>query len=444
MTTTLYVVVEEGQLVGERFRLVRLLASGGMGEVWVARHVDLDVDVALKFIDDDRADNEKTRRRFRREARAAAKLASPHIVRVQDYGVFEGHPYLVMELLEGEDLAARLQRGAASIEEATTIVSQVGAGLRLSHAASIVHRNLKPSNIFITTDPGTNADLVKVVDFGIAQEPRSADRAATTTEGMIIGSPAYMSPEQARGVGVDERADLWALALIAYELLTGERPFVGPPARMLGDILAGQYQRVHDHSPTLPKTLDAFFEKAFTPDIDERFSDVTSFVAAFCSAAGGNTAAVPAARSQPGDPSSTNAAPIAARDEETREQPAPSPSGSIASTKSKTTATGKARMWGAVAFLMLILVIRLWTLEMGSDDNSAADSSATVSSSEVTAPGSPDVSHRSSIVPHAPTTTPRATTHNHRSCSSTDTIQQAGDHDEARHSHNIRRDTHAA
>ena len=197
----------EGLRVADRFRLVRLLGQGGMGSVWLADHLALDIPCAIKFIDRE-PNSADARRRFEREAKAAAQLRGQHVVQILDHGVWEGVPYIAMEYLEGEDLAARLERlGRLAHGQTARIIAQVAKGLGRAHAAGIVHRDLKPENIFLTKDG--DDDVVKVLDFGIAKRSQTSLSEAGTKTGSLLGTPFHMSPEQARGVkGIDHRSDL--------------------------------------------------------------------------------------------------------------------------------------------------------------------------------------------------------------------------------------------
>jgi eukaryotic-like serine/threonine-protein kinase len=281
--------VRSGMIIAGKVRLETLIARGGMGSVWRARHLMLDKPVAVKFIGSDVAGLSEARKRFEREAKAAALLQSPHVVQIYDYGVEGDVPYLVMELLEGEDLGARLKRkDRLDPEETSSIVVQVARALRRAAEAGIVHRDLKPSNIFILRGEDDD-ELVKVLDFGIAKAPpklRVDDD--STKAGAIIGSPRYMSPEQARGSPlVDPRSDLWSLAVIAYRALTGELPFQStdledlirkicretpaPPSRIV---------------PALGPDVDAFFVRALDRDPACRFQTAKELAVAFSAAVG--------------------------------------------------------------------------------------------------------------------------------------------------------------
>ncbi len=223
-----------GLVVADRFKLERVLGEGGMGSVWLAQHTALDVPCAVKFIHPDAAKSEEIRARFEREAKAAAQLRSPYVVQILDHGVWEESPYIAMELLDGEDLEHRLERrGRLTPQETMAVALHVGRALTRAHAAGLVHRDLKPANIFLVKDD--EREIAKVLDFGIAKTTAVRTDGKTKT-GAVLGTPYYMSPEQARGnKTLDHRADLWSLAVVVYECLTGKLPF---ESETLGDLLA--------------------------------------------------------------------------------------------------------------------------------------------------------------------------------------------------------------
>ncbi len=217
-----------GTVVAEKYRLVHRLGEGGMASVWLAHNETLDIDVAIKFI---RADLQHPglTNRLLQEARAAAKLEHPAIVRVSDYGkTVAGDPYIVMELLRGEDLGAVLRREhRLNAIEAVRILLPIAHALAMAHSKGIVHRDLKPDNVFLVErDDGKIQP--KLVDFGIAKLDNPADSKRLTQVGATLGSPAYMSPEQARGTDVDARSDIWSFCVLLYEAITGQLPFEGP------------------------------------------------------------------------------------------------------------------------------------------------------------------------------------------------------------------------
>ncbi len=273
-------IFEPGRLVAGRFRLDKPLGKGGMGEVWLAHHVTLDIPCAVKFIrGEDIPDGKKVR--FEREAQSAAKLRSPNVVQILDYGVWEDTPYIAMELLEGETLGARLQRcGRLSAGETLAVVQDVARALSRAGDLSIVHRDLKPDNIFIVKDG--SRELVKVLDFGVAKMPVAATAEQQTATGTLIGTPYFMSPEQAHGEkSIDGRSDLWSLAVIAFRCLTGELPFKRSGLGALLQAIMLLPIPVPSHrDPTLPRAFDRWWEKAASRNVDERFQTPEEFVTA--------------------------------------------------------------------------------------------------------------------------------------------------------------------
>jgi len=208
-----------GLCLGGRYRMGALLATGGMGEVWAAHDLLLDRPVAVKVLGGALADDGRAAERLRREARAAGRLEHPSIARVLDLGEHDGRPYLVMELLEGESLAARIDRaGPMPPAEAARVVAAVAEALEAAHQAGVVHRDVKPGNVFLTS-----TGAVKVLDFGIA----SAAGDAALTTGDLLGTAAYLAPERVLGHRATPAADIYALGVVLYELLAGHRPFDG-------------------------------------------------------------------------------------------------------------------------------------------------------------------------------------------------------------------------
>ncbi len=218
-----------GSVIAGKYRLERVLGQGGMGAVWVVRNLGLDADFALKLIRRDRA-TEEAAARLLTEARAAAKLGHPGIVRVFDFGQTEvGDPYLVMELLTGDSFGALITR-KKRLEPAVAVqmLLPVAAALSAAHAKGIVHRDLKPDNIMLSTEESSRKLVPKVLDFGIARVLRDDIERHQTMAGEVLGSPDYMSPEQARGqLDIDHRTDIWTFAVLLYESITGKRPFEG-------------------------------------------------------------------------------------------------------------------------------------------------------------------------------------------------------------------------
>ena len=265
-------------VIAERFRLTRQLGQGGMGSVWLATHLALDIPCAVKFIEGEIAQLPEAQQRFEREAKAAAQLRSPHVVQILDHGVFQGTPYIAMELLDGEDFGKRLQRiGRMPPSDVLRIIGQVCRALTKAHGVGIVHRDLKPENIFLV--PDDDREIAKVLDFGIAKATGTGIDGSNTKTGAMLGTPYYMSPEQAQGIkAVDARSDLWSLAVIVFQALTGRLPF---ESEALGDLLVriivapvpmpGLY--VSD----LPPTFDRWWEKASQRDPAARFQNAREF-----------------------------------------------------------------------------------------------------------------------------------------------------------------------
>ncbi len=222
-----------GTTLDGRYLIEEHLATGGMGAVFRARHVYMRKDVALKVLRPDLSASAELVERFRREAEIAASLEHDHIVRVTDFGRSpEGWLFLAMELLFGESLFDRLRReGFLPPEEAVTILWQVCAGLEAAHARGVVHRDLKPENVFLARSPG-GREVAKILDFGIAKMADPSEVGATQA-GMVVGTPEYLSPEQATGSEVDGRADLYTVGLIAWRALTGRHPFKADDPRSL-------------------------------------------------------------------------------------------------------------------------------------------------------------------------------------------------------------------
>ncbi|MFO0593099.1 MAG: serine/threonine-protein kinase [Polyangiaceae bacterium] len=275
-----------GAIIGGKYRIERPLARGGMGSVWVARHVQLGSEVALKFLDASFAVSPAHRMRFEREARAAANLKSPHVVHVSDYGFEADAPYLVMELLEGEDLNQRLHRiGRMGLPDTGRVLAQAAKALRKAHEAGIAHRDLKPANLFLARVD--DEEMVKVLDFGIAKEQHAAVGDATKT-GEIMGSPHYMSPEQVRAEkDLDHRTDIWSVGVILFRMVTGQLPFPGDQiGPVLAKILTDPIPQATRVAPDLPPAMDTFFLRALSRDRTQRFQSIAEMVDAFHLAAG--------------------------------------------------------------------------------------------------------------------------------------------------------------
>jgi serine/threonine protein kinase len=269
-----WVVVQtavEGFLVARRYALGRKIGSGGMGTVWLAHDQSLDRVCALKILDPDKAESDEVRKRFLREARATAQIRSPHVVEVFEHGLWDGLPFIVMELLEGEELAKRLDRvDVLDPDSAYSVVAQVARALAHAHALGIVHRDLKPENVFLV--PADGGEIVKVLDFGIAHHALYSPRDRATQAGAVFGTPCYMSPEQALGNGTDWRSDLWALGVVAFECLTGKLPFFHDAlGGLLTQILHEPIPPIRGYNPALPVAVEAWWQRASAREPERRF-----------------------------------------------------------------------------------------------------------------------------------------------------------------------------
>jgi len=264
-----------GEVVGDRYRLVREIGRGGMGVVWVAHSLVLGVDVALKLIRASAASSALSSR-MAREAHAAARLGHPALVRVFDFGwTRHGDPYLVMELVQGETLAAMVLREARipAIRAVQTLLPIVD-GLRMAHDKGIVHRDIKPDNVFLAAD-ALGRKQPKLLDFGIAKVDKQIDGRLTQV-GAVLGSPDYMSPEQALGLDdIDERTDIWSLCVVLYEVITGTVPFQKPNYNALMHAIINE-----DPTPSVDcgagdKSLWQIIERGLKKQREDRFQTVT-------------------------------------------------------------------------------------------------------------------------------------------------------------------------
>ncbi len=305
--------VREGEVLAGKYRIERLLGVGGMGVVVAARHLELDQLVAIKFVRDDALDNDEAVERFLREARSAARLRSEHVARVLDVGRLEsGAPYMVMEFLEGHDLAQTLTRdGPMDVDLAASLMIQVCEAVAEAHAAGIVHRDLKPENLFMTRTIGGSPKM-KVLDFGVSKSARLTDdpRAKLTRTRTMLGSPLYMAPEQMRSSrDVDARGDVWALGVVLFELLTGRSPFEAETMPELClKIISDPPLSLAELRPGLPPALVDIVERCLAKDRENRYTtaaDLAQALAVFApprSTLLSARSANPAVASAPGGP----------------------------------------------------------------------------------------------------------------------------------------------
>jgi serine/threonine-protein kinase len=267
-----------GAVIGDRYRLERELGRGGMGVVWVAHSLVLGIDVAVKLI---RAGTGGAGlgTRMAREAHAAARLGHPALVRVFDFGwTSKGDPFLVMELVQGETLASLIAREAPiSAIRAVQTLLPIADGLRLAHDRSIVHRDIKPDNILLSRDTlGRNQP--KLLDFGIAKVGPNVSEGNITQVGTVLGSPEYMSPEQALGVEeIDERADVWALSVVLYEMVTGKIPFQRANYNALMHAIINDPPKPTTEYGVADSTLWAVISRGLSKSRDQRWANMTEF-----------------------------------------------------------------------------------------------------------------------------------------------------------------------
>jgi serine/threonine-protein kinase len=391
-----------GTVLQDSYRLTRLIGAGGMGAVYEGVQLRLNKRVAVKLMMKELAANQEALARFRREAEVTSHLGHPHIVNVFDFGTTPaGASYLVMEYLEGEDLDHRLRRaGQQSLAATTHVVKQVASALAATHAKGVVHRDLKPANLFVLEVEG-ETDFVKVVDFGISKV-----RAATTKltgASAVMGTPNYMSPEQARGQidEIDHRTDQWSLACIAYEMLTGRGPFVGESAASL------LYQVIHEEPPPIakrargiPAEVEKVIRRGLAKKMDDRYPSVTAFARALEAAGSGKAAGARA----PEQMASVGRAEI---------ETAPSPSTTFSNTASEilpdeteTPRGGSKRLLVAGAAAALVAIVAVAALRSGPPTPTATTAQRSAAPAAAAPAPPPAVQPVPAAPPPAPPPTP--------------------------------------
>lgn len=271
-----------GRLISERYEILSLAGEGAMGAVYRARHTFMDKDVAIKILHKDMTANSEVVERFRREAQAAAHIEHPNVCSASDFGRYDDESFfLVMEWLEGTTLEEVIARADLPVDRALNIAIQIGSALERAHALGIVHRDLKPANIMLVENEGEH-DFVKVTDFGVARV-RLGNSAVLTQAGMAYGTPSYMAPEQAAGSDLDHRADIYALGIIVYEMLTGRTPFIGEGiAHILSMHVTESPPPFDIAAPHLdiPGEVERLIFKCLEKDPADRFQDAAELVEA--------------------------------------------------------------------------------------------------------------------------------------------------------------------
>ena len=263
-----------GSVLASRFRIEAMLGVGGMGVVYRATDLALDVQVALKLLRPELANRSGAFERFRQELLLARQVSNPHVVRIHDFAQHEGRWLISMDYVDGESLDRRLDRdGTFALDEALRITRQLAEGLGAAHAQGVVHRDLKPANVLLDTQGNAY-----ISDFGVA---RSLASTGLTQSGTIVGTPEYLSPEQARGATVDARSDLYALGLILYEMLAGNPPFSGGTvAEILAQRLVRTPEPLSQHRKDAPAWVVRLVDKLLRPQPAHRFRDATAVIAA--------------------------------------------------------------------------------------------------------------------------------------------------------------------
>jgi serine/threonine-protein kinase len=304
-----------GTLIAGKYRLNALIGRGGMGTVWAATNTSIDQRVAIKLISREYANSREVRARFLTEARAAAMLRSRYAVQIFDSGETEDStPFIVMELLEGENLAERLSNvGPVPLKEAVRIVQQIGKGLSKAHALGIIHRDLKPENVFLARSDDDEGYVAKILDFGVAKIAARRDKSSTGS-GLVVGTPLFMSPEQMRGLTIDHRSDLYSLGMVTFNMLTG-RPALS--SEEFGDIVLEAWTQplvdVQRVAPWIPKAIDAWVKRACALDPGDRFQTADEMMAALAEAASPRSASPHEARRPQIEQSAESTGPVVAQ-----------------------------------------------------------------------------------------------------------------------------------
>ncbi|HEY6460534.1 MAG TPA: serine/threonine-protein kinase [Polyangiaceae bacterium] len=399
--------VEIGQVIDGKYRVASVIGEGGMGAVFGGEHLRLHRKVAIKVLHAAMARDAEVVRRFEREAQAAGKIGNDHILEVLDIGELpDGERFIVMEFLEGEPLNTRLERLQRMTPQQTyPVVRQLLEGLAAAHAAGIVHRDLKPANVFIQREKAGRPDYVKIIDFGISKFQNVGGDEAKTRTGMIIGTPLYMSPEQARGLSeADARADLYAVGVILYESVTGRVPFTGAsPTDLLFQIALSTPPPIASIVGDVDPAFCSIVERAMARDPNARFQSGAEFIAALDAwANAGQGVAAPGPRTMPVGLPYGMAPPVSSL----ASTPGPGPGTPWASSQSLPQPPAPARNPGAIVAVLALAVVAVLglgglALAIKARSNASAASAAASASAVATAPA-PTASVAPAPVPSAP------------------------------------------
>jgi serine/threonine-protein kinase len=375
------------EVVAGRYELGPVLGRGGMGEVRAARDLTLGRDVAVKLLHHGLAGDERVSRRFDHEARAAAKLTHPNVVRVYDAGEHRGRPFIVMERLDGGTLADEIARGPLSETRVRVVGVQVLEALAAAHKQGVLHRDVKPSNVMIAPDGS-----VRVADFGIAKSEFATEG---TTTGTVVGTLGYLPPERLQGEAASAASDCYAVGVLLYEALSGRRPFVGDnPVAILAQVQRGDPPSLRSLRPDVDGSLPAAIRRAMAVEPHERFSSASAFADALRNPAGASTGAVTAGPERP-RPQATQVYPTppAPRPVSDRAPAVAPPRAPARYAPSDAPARQRARPGRAVMLLLVLAVVGAavgagigWLLR--GDDEPAPATSATLTSE---APATGDV-----------------------------------------------------